>query len=163
MNVSSVFINKISQRVPGKQDVTCANVAMVFIQLIMTVYSMEPSLRLLTQNTWRTQVKFGHKYLAACSVHPDVKSVKALNHVWLHIIGHLGNINAFFIEGTLISLSNDSRITLLVFSVTCAFCTVILIIYMFQHRKLKVFKVASPIFLSITLLGCATMYLEVCS
>lgn len=52
------------------------------------------------------------------------------------------------------------RITLLVFSVTCAFCTVILIIYMFQHRKLKVFKVASPIFLSITLLGCATMYLE---
>ncbi|XP_017783461.1 PREDICTED: probable G-protein coupled receptor CG31760 [Nicrophorus vespilloides] len=52
------------------------------------------------------------------------------------------------------------RITLLVFSVTCAFCTVILIMYMFNHRKLKVFKVASPIFLSITLLGCATMYLE---
>lgn len=32
---------------------------------------------------------------------------------------------------------------------------------MYQHRKLKVFKVASPIFLSITLLGCALMYLEV--
>ncbi|KAK9717653.1 Tc5 transposase DNA-binding domain [Popillia japonica] len=52
------------------------------------------------------------------------------------------------------------RITLLVFSVTCAFCTAILIIYMFRHRKLKVFKVASPIFLAITLLGCATMYME---
>ncbi|XP_022901804.2 probable G-protein coupled receptor CG31760 [Onthophagus taurus] len=52
------------------------------------------------------------------------------------------------------------RVTLLIFSVTCAICTVILIIYMFRHRKLKVFKVASPIFLAITLLGCATMYLE---
>lgn len=31
---------------------------------------------------------------------------------------------------------------------------------MFKHRKVKVFKVASPIFLTITLLGCATMYLE---
>lgn len=31
---------------------------------------------------------------------------------------------------------------------------------MFKYRKVKVFKVASPIFLTITLLGCATMYLE---
>ncbi|CAH0563492.1 unnamed protein product [Brassicogethes aeneus] len=52
------------------------------------------------------------------------------------------------------------RITLLVVSVSCAFFTLILNIYMFKHRKLKVFKVASPIFLSITLFGCATMYLE---
>ncbi|XP_068915920.1 probable G-protein coupled receptor CG31760 [Tenebrio molitor] len=52
------------------------------------------------------------------------------------------------------------RITLLVFSISCALCTMIINAYMFKHRKLKVFKVASPIFLSITLFGCATMYLE---
>ncbi|XP_012273164.1 probable G-protein coupled receptor CG31760 [Orussus abietinus] len=52
------------------------------------------------------------------------------------------------------------RITLLAFSVFCAVGTVVLVAYMYQHRKLKVFKVASPIFLSITLLGCAIMYLE---
>ncbi|XP_015591851.1 probable G-protein coupled receptor CG31760 isoform X2 [Cephus cinctus] len=52
------------------------------------------------------------------------------------------------------------RIALLAFSVFCAFSTVVLVAYMYQHRKLKVFKVASPIFLSITLLGCAIMYLE---
>lgn len=55
------------------------------------------------------------------------------------------------------------RITLLSISVSCVFFTVILNVYMFKYRKLKVFKVASPIFLSITLLGCATMYLEVSS
>ncbi|XP_063975887.1 probable G-protein coupled receptor CG31760 isoform X3 [Diachasmimorpha longicaudata] len=54
----------------------------------------------------------------------------------------------------------NSRITLLSFSVFCACCAVLLIAYVYQHRKLKVFKVASPIFLSITLLGCAIMYLE---
>ncbi|CAG9767118.1 unnamed protein product [Ceutorhynchus assimilis] len=52
------------------------------------------------------------------------------------------------------------RITLLTVSVSCVFSTVVLNCYMFKYRKLKVFKVASPIFLSITLLGCATMYLE---
>lgn len=54
-----------------------------------------------------------------------------------------------------------SRITLLAVSIFCAFGTIVLVAYMYQHRKLKVFKVASPIFLSITLLGCALMYLEV--
>ncbi|KAL6439269.1 hypothetical protein ACFW04_003865 [Cataglyphis niger] len=52
------------------------------------------------------------------------------------------------------------RITLLAVSIFCAFGTIVLVAYMYQHRKLKVFKVASPIFLSITLLGCALMYLE---
>ncbi|XP_034186218.1 putative G-protein coupled receptor CG31760 isoform X3 [Osmia lignaria lignaria] len=52
------------------------------------------------------------------------------------------------------------RITLLSFSIFCVFGTIVLVAYMYQHRKLKVFKVASPIFLSITLLGCAIMYLE---
>lgn len=52
------------------------------------------------------------------------------------------------------------RITLLTFSVLCGILTLALAVYMFQHRKVKVFKVASPIFLTITLLGCAIMYLE---
>lgn len=52
------------------------------------------------------------------------------------------------------------RLSLLTFSVLCAACTGAISIYMFQHRKIKVFKVASPIFLTITLLGCAIMYLE---
>ncbi|XP_063700659.1 probable G-protein coupled receptor CG31760 [Culicoides brevitarsis] len=52
------------------------------------------------------------------------------------------------------------RITLLTFSVLCGILTLALAVYMFKYRKVKVFKVASPIFLTITLLGCATMYLE---
>ncbi|XP_053675296.1 probable G-protein coupled receptor CG31760 [Anopheles nili] len=52
------------------------------------------------------------------------------------------------------------RTTLLTFSIMCAGFTVVLALYMYQHRKVKVFKVASPIFLTITLLGCAFMYLE---
>ncbi|XP_074027570.1 probable G-protein coupled receptor CG31760 isoform X2 [Leptinotarsa decemlineata] len=52
------------------------------------------------------------------------------------------------------------RIALLTFSIICVVWTIALNVYMFKHRKLKVFKVASPIFLSITLFGCATMYLE---
>lgn len=52
------------------------------------------------------------------------------------------------------------RIALLTISVLCAFFTIALAFYMFHHRKVKVFKVASPIFLMITLLGCATMYME---
>ncbi|CAG5109012.1 Similar to CG31760: Probable G-protein coupled receptor CG31760 (Drosophila melanogaster) [Cotesia congregata] len=52
------------------------------------------------------------------------------------------------------------RITLLTFSIFCSCGAVLLIFYVYKHRKLKVFKVASPIFLSITLLGCAIMYLE---
>ncbi|XP_011343093.1 probable G-protein coupled receptor CG31760 isoform X3 [Ooceraea biroi] len=52
------------------------------------------------------------------------------------------------------------RISLLAVSIFCAFGTIVLVAYMYQHRKLKIFKVASPTFLSITLLGCALMYLE---
>ncbi|XP_063365631.1 probable G-protein coupled receptor CG31760 isoform X1 [Cydia amplana] len=52
------------------------------------------------------------------------------------------------------------RISLLVISVSCAFMTVLLTIYTRHHRRVKVFRVASPVFLSITLLGCACMYME---
>ncbi|KAJ6649502.1 putative G-protein coupled receptor [Pseudolycoriella hygida] len=52
------------------------------------------------------------------------------------------------------------RISLLTISVLCAVFTLSLACYMYRHRKVKVFKVASPIFLTITLLGCAIMYLE---
>ncbi|XP_075152226.1 putative G-protein coupled receptor CG31760 [Haematobia irritans] len=52
------------------------------------------------------------------------------------------------------------RISLLTISVACAVGCCILAGYLFHHRKLKVFKVASPIFLLITLIGCSIMYLE---
>lgn len=63
-------------------------------------------------------------------------------------------------EPCLASYNWPFRITLLTFSVLCGLLTLALAVYMFQHRKVKVFKVASPIFLTITLLGCAIMYLE---
>lgn len=53
------------------------------------------------------------------------------------------------------------RVALLIISIMCAFATIVLSCYLYGHRKVKVFKVASPIFLTITLLGCAIMYLEV--
>lgn len=53
------------------------------------------------------------------------------------------------------------RISILTISILCAIFTIALACYMYKHRKVKVFKVASPIFLTITLLGCAIMYLEV--
>ncbi|XP_037927635.1 probable G-protein coupled receptor CG31760 [Teleopsis dalmanni] len=52
------------------------------------------------------------------------------------------------------------RISLLTISIGCAIGTFILAGYLFRHRKVKVFKVASPIFLLITLIGCAIMYCE---
>lgn len=52
------------------------------------------------------------------------------------------------------------RISLLSISIMCAGFTIALACYLYRHRKEKVFKVASPIFLTITLLGCAIMYLE---
>ncbi|KAH8248520.1 hypothetical protein KR032_000295 [Drosophila birchii] len=53
------------------------------------------------------------------------------------------------------------RISLLTISIGCACGTFVLAGYLFRHRRVKVFKVASPIFLMITLIGCAIMYLEV--
>ncbi|XP_075210452.1 putative G-protein coupled receptor CG31760 [Lycorma delicatula] len=52
------------------------------------------------------------------------------------------------------------RITLLSISVSCILFTLGLVVYVYQHRRIKVFKVASPIFLGITLIGCAIMYSE---
>ncbi|XP_031627077.1 probable G-protein coupled receptor CG31760 isoform X2 [Contarinia nasturtii] len=52
------------------------------------------------------------------------------------------------------------RISLLTVSIMCAVFTIVLSCYLYHHRKVKVFKVASPIFLTITLVGCAIMYLE---
>lgn len=49
---------------------------------------------------------------------------------------------------------------MLTISIFCVFFTVALACYMFHNRKIKVFKVASPIFLMITLVGCGIMYLE---
>lgn len=55
------------------------------------------------------------------------------------------------------------RVSLLTISILCIFFTGVLAGYIYKYRKLKVFKVASPIFLCITLLGCAIMYSEVSS
>ncbi|KAE8747621.1 hypothetical protein FOCC_FOCC005600, partial [Frankliniella occidentalis] len=52
------------------------------------------------------------------------------------------------------------RISLLVVSVCCVVMVLALAAYVYHNRRIKVFKVASPIFLAITLLGCAMMYLE---
>lgn len=52
------------------------------------------------------------------------------------------------------------RIAVLTISIFCVFFTVALAAYMFHNRKIKVFKVASPIFLMICLIGCGIMYLE---
>lgn len=52
------------------------------------------------------------------------------------------------------------RIALMSVSAACVFFTLCLIGYVYHHRRIKVFKVASPIFLCITLIGCVIMYLE---
>ncbi|KAJ1521911.1 hypothetical protein ONE63_002247 [Megalurothrips usitatus] len=52
------------------------------------------------------------------------------------------------------------RIGLLVASSFCVVMVLALAAYVYHNRRIKVFKVASPIFLAITLLGCAMMYLE---
>ncbi|CAH1399614.1 unnamed protein product [Nezara viridula] len=52
------------------------------------------------------------------------------------------------------------RIGLLSISSSCIFLTLCLIGYVYHNRRLKVFKVASPIFLCITLTGCVIMYSE---
>ncbi|KAM7305959.1 putative G-protein coupled receptor CG31760 [Ixodes scapularis] len=52
------------------------------------------------------------------------------------------------------------RISLLTISVMCIVLTMVLAGYVYRFRKLKVIKVASPIFLCITLVGCAIMYCE---
>ncbi|XP_067136225.1 probable G-protein coupled receptor CG31760 isoform X2 [Centruroides vittatus] len=52
------------------------------------------------------------------------------------------------------------RISLLTISMICVLLTIVLACYIYRYRKLKVIKVASPIFLCITLLGCAIMYSE---
>ncbi|XP_076361072.1 putative G-protein coupled receptor CG31760 isoform X2 [Tachypleus tridentatus] len=52
------------------------------------------------------------------------------------------------------------RTSLLVISMFCVVLTIVLAWNIYRYRKLKVIKVASPIFLCITLVGCAIMYSE---
>nr|XP_046918477.1 probable G-protein coupled receptor CG31760 [Dermatophagoides farinae] len=52
------------------------------------------------------------------------------------------------------------RISLLTITILCIIFTFILALNIYRYRRLKVIKVASPIFLCITLLGCASMYIE---
>lgn len=53
------------------------------------------------------------------------------------------------------------RIALLTITIICIVFVCVLAFNIYRYRKLKVIKVASPIFLIITLLGCAIMYCEV--
>lgn len=53
------------------------------------------------------------------------------------------------------------RISLLTITVLCIGFVFVLGVNIYRYRRLKVIKVASPIFLCITLLGCAIMYCEV--
>lgn len=52
------------------------------------------------------------------------------------------------------------RWILLIFSLCCTLATFILIILVYTYRKLKVFRLGSPTFLCVTLVGCAIMYFE---
>lgn len=52
------------------------------------------------------------------------------------------------------------RISLLTITILCILFTFIIAFNIYRHRKLKVIKVASPVFLCLTLLGCVIMYLE---
>uniref|UniRef100_A0AAN0N5X7 G-protein coupled receptor 3 n=1 Tax=Polyphagotarsonemus latus TaxID=1204166 RepID=A0AAN0N5X7_9ACAR len=52
------------------------------------------------------------------------------------------------------------RISLLTISILCICIIFVLTYYIHHYRKKKVFKVASPVFLSLTLLGCCIMYSE---
>lgn len=54
-----------------------------------------------------------------------------------------------------------NRIVLLVISMSWALVSIALMGAVYKYRRIKVFKVASPIFLCVTLLGCAIMYAEV--
>ena len=53
------------------------------------------------------------------------------------------------------------RSVLLAISMLWILVTGVLMVAVYKFRRLKVLKVASPIFLCITLLGCAIMYAEV--
>lgn len=50
---------------------------------------------------------------------------------------------------------------LLAISMSWAAVAIALMGAVYKYRRLKVFKVASPTFLCVTLLGCAIMYAEV--
>lgn len=64
----------------------------------------------------------------------------------------------------LISFNNNYlyfRSTFLGITIVCIMCTVILIWFVHKNRRIKVFRIASPTFLIITLIGCIIMYSEV--
>ena len=53
------------------------------------------------------------------------------------------------------------RIVLLTISMLCVLMTFIVIGLIVRYKRLKVIKAGSPIFLTVTLLGCVAMYMEV--
>ena len=53
------------------------------------------------------------------------------------------------------------RITLLTITIVCIMIVLFFLFSIYLFRRVKVFQVASPIFLYITLIGCAMAYFEV--
>ncbi|XP_037791808.1 probable G-protein coupled receptor CG31760 [Penaeus monodon] len=53
------------------------------------------------------------------------------------------------------------RIALLTISILCILLTLVLMGMVYHYRSVKVFRLASPTFLCICLIGCIIMYLEV--
>lgn len=101
-------------------------------------------------------------HFCACLAWRDVRVARDQHRVWLDTTGLLGKcfgkrVNHFLCW---ICIFPSYRIAVLTISVVCVFFTVALAGYMYHHRKIKVFKVASPIFLMICLVGCGIMYLE---
>lgn len=123
---------------------------------------MAPSWRSPGRSLATTSVITTIRCSSVMPVPKDARTAVDRSPVWLSIIGHLGKSFkgdphcVLYCNCTNLSL----RISLLATSMGCAFGTFLLAGYLYQHRRLKVFKVASPIFLLITLIGCTIMYLE---
>lgn len=152
----------------------CASVAITPSAIQMDL--MAPLWKLLGKNIRIILAITIPKCSLAWNVLQAVNLVLGPNHVWLITIGPLGKFRWWrrqfaslltcYTNWVSICMSVDvlfpcCRISLLTISVACAIGCCILAGYLFHHRKLKVFKVASPIFLLITLIGCSIMYLEV--
>eukprot|EP00095_Tigriopus_kingsejongensis_P005555 maker-scaffold131_size323982-snap-gene-2.23 protein:Tk05555 transcript:maker-scaffold131_size323982-snap-gene-2.23-mRNA-1 annotation:"probable g-protein coupled receptor cg31760-like" len=65
-----------------------------------------------------------------------------------------------FLKNSVFKYGLCFRWILLLISISCVFLSLVMIGLVYKFRRDKVFKLASPTFLSITLVGCAIMYLE---
>lgn len=102
----------------------------------------------------------------------DVTCVKDPGPVWLSLCGYRGeridwvlkkklfNFNILPVPFALSRVIHFRSIFLGI-TIICIIATVVLIWFVHKNRRIKVFRIASPTFLIITLIGCIIMYLEV--